>query len=134
MLVDVLLVVGDDGFGNGLADSVDLRSVSTAGDANADVDVGCQVRQYLSFLSYAILSMRSVSSRAWSVRTELVNTEDQDGLVDLEAQDVGGDEGKRLSVDLNEALASLARSVSVPLSLRARSCGVWCVPCSGRQL
>jgi hypothetical protein len=40
VLVDVLLVVGDDGFGDGLADGVDLRGVSTAGDADADVDVG----------------------------------------------------------------------------------------------
>jgi hypothetical protein len=41
VLVDVLLVVGDDGFGNGLADGVDLRGVSTTGDADADVDIGC---------------------------------------------------------------------------------------------
>jgi hypothetical protein len=39
VLVDVLLVVGDDGFGNGLADGVDLRGVSTTGDADADVDI-----------------------------------------------------------------------------------------------
>lgn len=41
VLVDVLLVVGDDGFGDGLADGVDLRGVSTTGDADADVDIGC---------------------------------------------------------------------------------------------
>jgi hypothetical protein len=41
VLVDVLLVVGDDGFGNGLADGVDLRGVSTTGDADADVDISC---------------------------------------------------------------------------------------------
>jgi hypothetical protein len=40
VLVDVLLVVGDDGFGNGLANSVDLRGVTTAGYSDADVDVG----------------------------------------------------------------------------------------------
>lgn len=44
-------------------------------------------------------------------RTELVNAEDQDGLVDLEAQDLGLYEGEGLSVDLNEALASLDISV-----------------------
>ena len=49
VLVDVLLVVGDDGFGNGLADSVDLRSVSTAGDADADVDVGCPILSVFPF-------------------------------------------------------------------------------------
>lgn len=40
MLVDVLLVVGDEGLGDGLADGVDLGGVATAGDAHADVDVG----------------------------------------------------------------------------------------------
>jgi hypothetical protein len=41
------------------------------------------------------------------VRTELVNAEDQDGLVDLESQDLGLDKGKRLSVDLDETLTGL---------------------------
>jgi len=45
VLVDVLLVVGDDGFGNGLADGVDLRDVATARDADADVDIGCDYCQ-----------------------------------------------------------------------------------------
>ena len=44
------------------------------------------------------------------VRTELVKAEDEDGLVDLEAQDLGLDQGKRLSVDLDEALTSLELS------------------------
>lgn len=44
-------------------------------------------------------------------RTELVKTEDQDGLVDLEAEDLGLYEVEGLSVDLNEALASLDISV-----------------------
>lgn len=41
------------------------------------------------------------------VRTELVNTEDQDGLVDLESQNLGLDKGKRLSVNLDETLSGL---------------------------
>jgi hypothetical protein len=41
VLVDVLLVVGNDGLGDGLTDGVDLRSVTSTGDAHADVDVGC---------------------------------------------------------------------------------------------
>lgn len=40
VLVDELLVVGDEGLGNGLTDGVDLRGVTTTGDADADVDVG----------------------------------------------------------------------------------------------
>ena len=51
VLVDVLLVVGDDGFGNGLTDGVDLRSVTTTGDANADVDISCPFSQYSLFYS-----------------------------------------------------------------------------------
>ena len=41
-------------------------------------------------------------------RTELVQTEEEDGLVDLEAQDSGLDEAQGLAVDLDEALALLA--------------------------
>jgi len=40
VLVNVLLVVGDDGLGDGLADGVDLRDVTTTGNADADVDTG----------------------------------------------------------------------------------------------
>lgn len=40
VLVDELLVVGDEGLGDGLTDGVDLGGVTTAGDADADVDVG----------------------------------------------------------------------------------------------
>lgn len=54
VLIDELLVVGDQGLGDSLTDGVDLRSVATTGDADADVDEG-----------------------------ELVETDDQEGLVDL---------------------------------------------------
>lgn len=54
VLVDELLVVGDEGLGDGLADSVDLGGVATAGHADADVDGG-----------------------------ELVETDDEERLVDL---------------------------------------------------
>ena len=39
MLIDVLLVVGNDGLGDSLTDGVDLRCVTTTRDANADIDV-----------------------------------------------------------------------------------------------
>lgn len=112
MLVNVLLVVGDDRLGDGLADGVDLRGVTTTGDADADVDTG-----------------------------ELVGTDDQEGLVDLviraleitisnalplcpwllqrrgrcsgvrkaylEAEDLRLDQVEGLAVDLDEALALL---------------------------
>lgn len=54
VLVDELLVVGDEGLGHGLTDGVDLGSVTTTGDADTDVDVG-----------------------------ELVKTDNQERLVDL---------------------------------------------------
>jgi len=53
------------------------------------------------------------------VRTELVNTEDQDGLVDLESQDLGLDQGKRLSVDLDQTLSGLYVIVSIRSIARA---------------
>lgn len=54
VLVDVLLVVGDDGLGDSLTDGVNLGSVTTTGDTDTDVDTG-----------------------------ELVRADDQEGLVDL---------------------------------------------------
>ena len=40
LLVDVLLVEGDEGLGDGLADGVDLGGVTAALDADAHVDAG----------------------------------------------------------------------------------------------
>jgi hypothetical protein len=55
------------------------------------------------------------------VRTELVNAEDQDGLVDLESEDLGLDEGKRLSVNLDETLSGLEDYREYVVRFRARS-------------
>ena len=78
MLIDKLLVVGDNGLGDGLTDGVDLRCVSTASNSDADIDVG-----------------------------ELLKTDDQEGFVDLESQDLGLNQVQRLSVDLDESFTSL---------------------------
>ena len=78
MLIDKLLVVGDNGLGDGLTDGVDLRCVSTASNSDADIDVG-----------------------------ELLKTDDQEGFVDLESKDLGLDEVERLSVNFDQALSSL---------------------------
>lgn len=135
VLVDVLLVVGDDGLGDGLTDGVDLRGVTTTGDADADVDVGWEnvslCDAWVSVCPCALDDCCCSGAKAsQSVRTELVKTEDQDGLVDLEAEDLGLDEGKRLSVDLDEALASLCES-SVWLSCEY---GCVCVRAAERTL
>ena len=63
MLIDELLVVGNDGLGDGLTDGINLGSVSTASNSDANVDTG-----------------------------ELVETDNQEGFVDLESQDLGLDE------------------------------------------
>lgn len=55
------------------------------------------------------------------MRTELVNAEDQDGLVDLESQDLGLDQGKRLSVDLDQTLTGLESHREYSVRLRVRS-------------
>ena len=67
------------------------------------------------------------------MRTELVNAEDEDGLVDLESQDLGLDQGKRLSVDLDQTLTGLNNTVSISFAC-AFDRGSGGVPCSGRQL
>ena len=54
VLVDIFLVVGDNRLGDGLSDGVDLRSVTTTGDAHSDIDT-----------------------------CELIGSDDQEGLVDL---------------------------------------------------
>jgi hypothetical protein len=40
VLVNELLVVGNQGLGDSLADGIDLRSVTTTGDTDTDVDTG----------------------------------------------------------------------------------------------
>jgi hypothetical protein len=78
VLIDKLLVVGDNGLGDGLTDGVDLRCVSTASNSDADIDVG-----------------------------ELLETDNQEGFIDLESKDFGLDEVEGLSVNFDQALSSL---------------------------
>ena len=40
VLIDIFLVVSDNGFGDRLSDGVDLRSVTTTSDPDSDVDFG----------------------------------------------------------------------------------------------
>lgn len=55
------------------------------------------------------------------MRTELVNAKDQDGLVDLESEGLRLDKGKRLSVDLDNALTGLTNYCEYIVRMRARS-------------
>jgi len=78
VLVDKLLVIGNDRLGDSLTDSVDLGGVSTTSDSDTDIDVG-----------------------------ELLKSSYQKRFVDLESQDLGLDEAKGLSIDLDESFTSL---------------------------
>jgi hypothetical protein len=102
VLIDELLVVGNDGLGDGLTDGVNLGSVSTTGDSDANIDAG-----------------------------EFVETDCQEGFVDLKSQDLGLDEVERLSVDLNETLSCLFPSCQ--FSLPPSDVFELFVPCSGRR-
>jgi hypothetical protein len=78
MLIDVLLVVGDDGLGDGLTDGVDLGRVSTTSNSDADVDIG-----------------------------EFLKTNNEEGFVDLESEDLRLNEVEWFSVDLYKSFSGL---------------------------
>ena len=80
-----------------------------------------------------MLPLPSLWIERGGVRTELVNAEDQDGLVDLESEDFWLNEGKRLSVNLDETLSGLNIIVSILFDC-ALVRGIAYIPCSGRQL
>lgn len=69
---------GNEALGDSLSDGVDLGHVSTTVDLDSDVNVG-----------------------------ELVEANSEEGLVDLESEDSGLDEGDGGTVELDEALAGL---------------------------
>lgn len=76
--VEVLRVVGDNGLGDGLTNGVDLGGVSTTLDADADVD-----------------------------GTKSILSGNENGLVDLEAEDLRLEEVDGGAVDVDEATALL---------------------------
>lgn len=64
VLINELLVVGDEGLGNSLSDGVNLGNVSTTGDSDSDVEL-----------------------------SELIGADDQEGLVKLESISIVRDHG-----------------------------------------
>lgn len=91
VLVDVLGVVGDNSLGNSLAHSVNLRSVTTTSDLDSDID-----------------------------GSEVLGAEDEDGLVELGPEDLGGEKLQRLAVDLDEATALHSASDGCGILLLAK--------------
>jgi len=79
VLIDELLVVGDKGLGDSLTDGVDLRGVATSGHSYANVHI-----------------------------RELIETEDEEWLVDLVSENGRLDKLERPSIDLDDGRRSLA--------------------------
>lgn len=78
LLIHVLLVEGNNALGNSLTDGVNLRGVSTTGHSDTDVDVG-----------------------------ELVQSYQQQRLVNLESDNLRLDQRDGGTVDLDQALSGL---------------------------
>lgn len=87
----VLGDVRDDGLGDGLAERVDLRRVSSSRDTEADV--------------HAREGSRERRRRRGERR------EEDDGLVELGTEDGGAEEREGDSVDLDESLALLLTTI-----------------------
>jgi hypothetical protein len=102
VLIDELLVVGDDGLGDGLANGIDLGDVTTTGDADTDVDTGelVEANNQERLVDLYIHPQSAPLSFPIILHTKIVESY-------LEAQDLGLDQVERLAVDLNEALALL---------------------------
>merc|ERR1739838_793800 len=83
LLVNVLLVVGDQGLGQRLSDGIHLASVSATLDTDPDVNIG-----------------------------KPVLAKEQDGLLQLEAQSLGLDKLQRATIHLDQSLSALAISHS----------------------
>ena len=47
---------------------------------------------------------------------ELVGSEDEDGLVELRPEDLGGEQLERLAVDTDQALSRVSKQKSVPVA------------------
>jgi hypothetical protein len=107
VLIDELLVVGDDGLGDGLANGIDLGNVTTTGDADTDVDTGELVKanNQKRLVDLYIHPQSAPLSFLIILHTKIVESY-------LEAQDLGLDQVERLAVDLNEALALLKKHLS----------------------
>lgn len=80
LLIVVLLVVGEEGLGDGLADSEDLVGGTTTGNSDSDVDV-----------------------------FKLVTTDEEDGLVGLKSEGLGLNQTEGLAVD-SDGTSSLSAS------------------------
>jgi hypothetical protein len=74
--------------------------VTTTGDADSDVNVGYNPGQNFHLPGPPI-------SRLY-LRTEFIETKDEDWLINFESQDFGLDKGQRLAVDLDETFSGPA--------------------------
>lgn len=74
--------------------------MSTTRNSDTDVDISWHKSAFSPYFSH--------SPASFSCHTKLVESKDENWLVDLESQDLRFDERKRSSVDLDQAFALLA--------------------------
>lgn len=137
VLIDELLVVGDEGLGNSLTDGVDLGSVTTTGDADADIDTSelveannqerlvklfAKLSERVPCISFAIPNSSLGSSIVFS----------RVGFMYLEAEDLWLDEVERLAVNLDKALSGLYTIASQYFVLSGRLWAQLIAPCTGQ--
>jgi hypothetical protein len=128
VLVDVFLVISHNGFGDGLSDGVNLRSVTASGDAHADIDPGelIQTDDKEGFVDLFVFFVWGFSpsmggSPPPKVRKEGSKVEGRKetgrgvvvkcGLRYFEAEDFGLGQSEGFSVDFYQAFAGLRRLV-----------------------
>ena len=68
MLVHVFLVIGDYGFGNGLANGVDLGSMTTTGHTDAYIDAGEFVETNDENWFIHLIHMSMAKGASWKLR------------------------------------------------------------------
>jgi len=122
VLVDILLVVGNDGLGDSLTDGVDLGGVTTTGDADADVDTG-ELVETDDEERLIDLVLKHVRGRPLEIETAgatvFRGARWRKKLSYLESEDLRLDQGKRPAVDLDEALALLLSDSVIVLPPRS---------------
>lgn len=106
VLIDIFLVVGNNGFGDRLTDGVDLRSVTTSSNPDSDVDFGefVETDNQERFVDLnetvlcEILTLPFFSHLTFGINSRIAY---------LESKDFWLDEGERFAIDLDEAFAFL---------------------------
>jgi hypothetical protein len=104
VFIDKLLVVGNKGLRDCLTDGVDLGSMSTTGNADADIDAGELVEADNQEGLVELLA--NVVRKSPTPHSHLIS---RTGRIYLEAEDLWLDQVEGLAVNLDKALSGLDR-------------------------